>query len=262
MAADDTQGSVLQKDRDLADGIRRIRQAVEGGFGRALPSADSVTASEECDAIIDAIYDVADKQQSSIARNVALCSVLFVLLLSAYAAWPLIGLYRLASAVEAHNAALLNRLIDFPSLRRSVTEQVVGSYLQLTGKDAGLSTFARAVAVGTAANIFDPVVARAFNSESIADFLSKGSSVEGVSVPPNTAPITTASLRSAWTTWLDSEYSFRDFYVRLPPHTHPAEKFRLTLRLTAWKWRLTGIDLPERLRIQLAQEVIRSEERR
>lgn len=187
--------------------------------------------------------------------------LVITLLLAAYAAWPLIGLYRLASAVETRDAARLGELIDFPSLRRSLAEQVIATYLKLTGKDAGLGKFTQGMVVAVTASVVDPVVDRMINPESMIELLSKGSVGGGVAVPVNAAPLTAASLDSAWRTWLASEYSFRNFYVRLPPDAEPAQQFRLMLRVTAWQWRLTRIDLPERVRVLLAQEVIKANPR-
>ena len=91
--------------------------------------------------------------------------LVFALLLAAYTAWPLIGLYRLASAVEQRNAARLSELIAFPSLRRSFAEQVIATYLKLTGKDAGLGKLSQAMVVGVTASVADPIVDRMINRE-------------------------------------------------------------------------------------------------
>jgi hypothetical protein len=253
---EDADQSTPAKDGETEDGIRRVRQAVEMAIGHPLPSTGSV--GEQCDAVADAVYELADRQRSP-ARKWIAWSVVAVLLLGAYSAWPLLGLYRLASAVEARNAALLTELVDFPSTRRSVARQVSETYLKLTGRNYNVSPLVQSVAIGTLANLVDPIVARAFNPETIGDLLGSGTSVDGIALPPNTAPFTVASLDSAWKVWLDSEHSPRTFYVRLPPDIHPAERFRLMLELKAWKWRLARIDLPEVLRVRLAQEVIKAE---
>jgi len=182
--------------------------------------------------------------------------LVIAILRAAYAAWPLTGLSRLASAGETRNAARLAARVDFPSLRRSLAEQVIATYLRLTGKDAGLGKFTQGMVIGVTASAVDPIVDRMINAESMIELLSKGSVGAGMSI--NAAPVTAASLDSVWQTWLDSEYSFRNFYVRLPPHAEPAQRFRLMLRVTAWTWRLTRIDLPESVRILLAQEAIKA----
>jgi Protein of unknown function (DUF2939) len=52
---------------------------------------------------------------------------------------PLVGLCRMAflhrvSACQARDVAAVNELIDFPALRRSLTAQIMRTYLRMTGK--------------------------------------------------------------------------------------------------------------------------------
>jgi len=62
-------------------------------------------------------------------------AVVLVLLVAAFFIWPLVGFYRIASAVEAKNATALAERVEFSLLRRSLTQQVIAEYLRLTGKD-------------------------------------------------------------------------------------------------------------------------------
>lgn len=64
-------------------------------------------------------------------------TVVLVLLLAAYMVWPLTGFYRIASAIEAKDATALAERVEFRSLRRSLTQQVIAEYLKLTGKSLG-----------------------------------------------------------------------------------------------------------------------------
>jgi hypothetical protein len=41
----------------------------------------------------------------------------------------------------------------------------------------------------------------------------------------------------------------------LPFDEEAAERFRLRMQLLGWHWKLTGIDLPERLRDRVAREL-------
>ena len=75
-------------------------------------------------------------------------TVVLIVLLVAYFAWPLVGFYSLASAVESRNAAALAERVDFPSLRRSLSQQVIAEYLKLTGKDKELGRFRTGIASG------------------------------------------------------------------------------------------------------------------
>ena len=64
-----------------------------------------------------------------------------------------------------------------------------------------------------------------------------------------------ASLNNAWSVWLGSEYGVGRFSVGLPPDTAVSNQFRLRMQLLDWRWKVTGIGLPERLRDQIAQEL-------
>ena len=57
-----------------------------------------------------------------------------LVLLALYLATPLIALHDIASAVKARDAAALAERIEFPSVRRSLTRQIVMTYRELTGK--------------------------------------------------------------------------------------------------------------------------------
>ena len=52
-------------------------------------------------------------------------------LLGIYFAPPFIALQRVATAVEAKDAVALIERTDFPAVRRSLTKQILASYLKL-----------------------------------------------------------------------------------------------------------------------------------
>src|SRR6266481_6516384 len=138
-------------------------------------------------------------------------TVVLILLLVAYFAWPLVGFYRLASAVEARNAGALAERVEFPSLRRSLSQQVIAEYLKLTGKDKELGRFRTGVATGVGAALAEPVVAQFLTAETLLDFLNKGSVKDGASVSSEIAPFSGSSWRNAWRVWWHSEYELTRF---------------------------------------------------
>lgn len=178
-------------------------------------------------------------------------------LLAAYTAWPLQGLYRLATAVEARNATAVAELVDFSNLRRSLTEQIVTTYLRLSGKADTLGPLGTNLAIGIGATVADPFVARMLNPEALLDLLNTGRAEGGQIIAAGAPPITAASLRNIWQLWLNSEYSGSNVSFSLPPDRRAAEQFRLRLRLVQWRWKLAGVDLPEELRVKIAQELIK-----
>ena len=186
-------------------------------------------------------------------------TVVLALLLGAYMSWPLVGFYGIASAVEAMDARAFAERVEFPSLRRSLTQQVIAEYLKLTGKDKKLGRFRTGIATGVGAALAEPVVAQFLNAETLLDFLNKGSAKDGVKVSTDIAPRSGSSWRDAWRVWWHAEYGLTRFRAYLPPDKPKNEQFKVELSLRDWQWKLTGIGLPDKLRVQLAQELVRRE---
>jgi Protein of unknown function (DUF2939) len=186
-------------------------------------------------------------------------TVVLALLLGAYMSWPLVGFYGIASAVEAMDARAFAERVEFPSLRRSLTQQVIAEYLKLTGKDKKLGRFRTGIATGVGAALAEPVVAQFLNAETLLDFLNKGSAKDGVKVSTDIAPFSGSSWRDAWRVWWHTEYGLTRFRAYLPPDKPKNEQFKVELSLRDWQWKLTGIGLPDKLRVQLAQELVRRE---
>ena len=174
------------------------------------------------------------------------------ILLGAYFAAPLIALHRIAPAVDTRDAVALTERIEFPALRRSLTKQIVATYLKLTGKQLPLGAIGRRFAV----SIADPIVARLMTVTALLDLLEKGDAGKNVKVQADKAPFSSTSLKSIWQLWLNSDYRGRDFYIYLPPEGARDEQFRLQLRFTQWRWKLVGLNLPDSLKEQLARELI------
>jgi hypothetical protein len=187
-------------------------------------------------------------------------SLALLILIGAYTVWPLISLYQLAAAVEDGNRAALAEKVDVPRLRRSLAEQIVAEYLKITGKTQNLGRFGTSAAVGIGATIADPIVERLLNLDTLSDLLKKGSVGGVASTGPLTtfAPLSSNALASVWRAWLNTEYSGTRFMISLPTDKAPFEQFRIRLDLNGWAWMFTGIELPEQLRIQLAQEIVRT----
>jgi hypothetical protein len=189
-------------------------------------------------------------------------TVALIVLLVAYFAWPLVGFYSLASAVESRNAAALAERVDFPSLRRSLSQQVIAEYLKLTGKDKELGRFRTGIARGVGAALAEPVVAQFLNAETLLDFLNKGSVKAGDTISSDIAPFSGSTWRNGWRVWWHSEYGLTRFSAYLPPGKSKNEQFKVGLSLRDWEWKLTEIGLPDQLRVQFAQELVRRKQER
>jgi hypothetical protein len=181
-------------------------------------------------------------------------AIAFLLLVAAYTAWPFYGLQRLASAVEARDVAALQQLVDFRALRLSLARQISATYLASTGKGAQLGS----AAAGLGSAIADALIGELVTPEALADLLSKGSA--GPFAPAGgAAPLTGSPLNNVWKTWLNSDYGLGSFSVRLPPDRPSIQQYQLDLRLSDWRWKLAGVQMPEELRLRLAQEWLKRE---
>ena len=53
------------------------------------------------------------------------------------------------------------------------------------------------------------------------------------------------------------EQGLGDYYIYLPPGKAPDKQFKVKLSLKEMQWKLAGIDLPQPMRIELAQQLIK-----
>ena len=187
-------------------------------------------------------------------RSYILILLVGVILWVAFAFSPLIGFYRLAAAVQSRDAAALQERVDFPRLRQSLAEQVVKEYQSLTGKQK--ATFG-GVPTGFVLMLADPIIAKYLNAESLMNILIEGDTGKGSEISLPDAPFSNSSWRNAWDVWWNSRHDIRNFYVYLPPEKTRADQYGLRLSLRDWRWKLTGIELPDSLRVQLAKEIER-----
>jgi hypothetical protein len=197
----------------------------------------------------------------SMRWTLRIAAVLAVLLL-AYAIWPVVGFARIASAIEARDGAALAKLVDFRALRKSLTKQIVAAYIELTGKEKQLGLMGKTLAVGIGTSYAEPIVAELLNEQTLIDLLTKGQvggggGVGAVKVPAELAPFSKSALQSGWQTWWASEYGLGDYYVYLPPDKTPDKQFKVRLSLKDLQWKLTGLDLPQPMRVELAQQLVK-----
>jgi hypothetical protein len=54
---------------------------------------------------------------------------------------------------------------------------------------------------------------------------------------------------------LGSEYGLARVSIGLPANAEAVEQFRLRMQLLQWRWKIIGLDLPQKLRDQLAREL-------
>jgi hypothetical protein len=185
---------------------------------------------------------------------------LLALLLAGYTAWPFVDLYRLGRAVERADGPALSRRIEMNALRPSIARQVLATYLRLTGNEAGLADLLHGGAFGFGAAIANRALGSLIELDQIVSLLRQAFAGAGGDAgrPAGIAP---ADLGGLWTLYASSEYRLTRFSVAVPPALPPEQRLRLHLKLTQWRWKLYGVDLPEPLRLRLAAMLVKAGER-
>ncbi|MPZ39754.1 MAG: DUF2939 domain-containing protein [Rhizobiales bacterium] len=187
--------------------------------------------------------------------------VLIALAWLGYVAWPITTLATLARAVEAGDTATAMRHVDLSAVRRSITDQVVDTYLKLTGKT--VSPLLRGAVASAAGSIADPIVSRIVAPGALAEFLRDGwPNAVLPERPPGSAGLSPASLGNAWDVFAAAEYGIRRFEIELPPSLPRDRRFVLEFRLIQWRWQLATVQMPDHMRVRLAEALIKATSKR
>jgi hypothetical protein len=189
-------------------------------------------------------------------RKTIIVVTLLVLTWLGYLAWPIYSLGVLARAIEAGDVATAMRHVDLASVRQSATDQVVETYLKLTGKSA--SPLLRGAVAGVAGSIADPIIGKMFDPNALAAFLRDGwPSTVLPDRPPGTGGLSPSNIGNAWQVFADADYGLRRFSLELPPSLPRDRRIVLEFRLTKWRWRLVSVRMPDHLRVRLAEALIK-----
>jgi len=185
-------------------------------------------------------------------KTVAAILVLVVLFL-AWSAWPFLGVYALARAVQSGDIAKIEERVDYPALSRSLSGQVLATYARLTGLplDRGL--------IGNLASaLADPLVTKIVSRLALAQFLQNGWPTPVLGDRPPSIPTPNwNALGDVWQLYANAHYGLRDFSLRVPVNEPRARQYQVNLTLEGLTWKLTGFDLPDEVLERLAREMIK-----
>ena len=175
--------------------------------------------------------------------------------LTAYAAWPLLGLKRIADAVDSKDAGKFVDLLHIPELKRSLAAQIVRTQLNVLKPDKQLSPLAFNLAMQAGIAVADSYVLEIIKSQRLFDLL-KSSGIQVIS-RPNAATWSWGppNIRRAGQLLGAAKYRGTNFYVTIPLSAEAKQQYRLRLMLSQWEWKLAGIELPEDVQVRLAREL-------
>jgi len=182
-----------------------------------------------------------------------------IVLLVAYAAWPLFGLKKIVDAVQSRNVSSLTERVDAVSLRRSLVSQIALAYLRASGKLSGLNPFETRVAIAAAGALAAPRVDAMLKPDRLMELLAQGGTerlgdMAQLGVPELQAP----NLHNLYRLIRNTQYSGTVFSVVLPLASDESSGYRLQLTLEDWTWKLSGIGLPQDVQTKIAAEIVRN----
>jgi hypothetical protein len=179
--------------------------------------------------------------------------LLLALIFVAGAIWPFTALYDIAAKAEAGDAAAVSQRLDMPTLRRSLTSQLIRTYIRISG----IKVNPGGIVAGVAGSVVDPIVEKLITPEVLTSMLHTG--WPGTVLPERPAGLQgLSSVKSGgfWALFLNSNYGISGFSVSVPPDVPATQQYRVTLSLSKQGWRLSGLDLPEPIQVKLVEQLI------
>ncbi len=173
--------------------------------------------------------------------------------------FPLVGFSRLATALESDNTVALGDRIDPNRLGRSLAPQIVWTYLEKTGRMHVLGRRVSSLVAGASASLADPVVGELVTPEALVSLLTSTRVNSGnLRIQSTLVPLPKGRMGSLWSVFQHAEYGIGKLTVNLPVSASTShDQYRVHLELLQWNWKLVAMDLPQSLKEQLADELIR-----
>jgi hypothetical protein len=189
-------------------------------------------------------------------RKILVTIGILVLLGIGWSAWPFVGLYDLARAAQSGDIERIEQRVDFTSLGRSLSGQIVQTYVRI----AGLPPDRGGLLAGVASAVADPIIARLLTRVALAELVQNGWPKSALGDPPaDLQRPNWNALGDVWRLYANSEYGIGEFRIRLPVSAPRERQFRIRLALRGLSWKLSGIDLPQDLQERLARELIKQQ---
>lgn len=186
-----------------------------------------------------------------------LATYLLLTALTAYAAWPFVGLYQLGRAVHSANADEALQRIDLRAVRRSLIYQALRNEVHFGRVKLTMDSHAEKLLMEAATAALDARAAEFLTPEVLRRLIAEGefslSAIQGGSQTPaspaDAAPSGGTSvprnpLRFLHSWRLSSPVTFK---VNLGYDQSPQDRLSLTLRLKGSTWVLTEVLLSESL---------------
>jgi hypothetical protein len=189
-------------------------------------------------------------------RRTLFISALLLIVIVSYSAWPFYGLFELVGAAKTGDEGSVSERVDFPALRQSLTEQMLSTYMRLTGTGGG-SFLTQQLALTVAGSMADPLVAEMVTAKAIIELVRTGWPSAALGPPPAQFQQAINFDSSAWRLYANSEYGFNEFRLWVPADKPRTEQYRLVMQRQGTAWKLSGVRLPVAIQEDLARKLIK-----
>lgn len=190
-------------------------------------------------------------------------ALLLLLICAVYWAWPLVGAYELAQVAARGDSAAVADRVNFTALRRTIASQVVHAYVRRSGGSESFGAIGKNMVVAAGVTVAEPYLADLISPEMLTRLLGDGT-VKALTINNRSIVFGRALPRFSETTRSQNAISLLlnshfdgpvSFVIHVPAKDDSSDGFGIHLRLSGTTWRLSGVDLPERLLDQIADDI-------
>ncbi len=191
-------------------------------------------------------------------RLFTVLGVALVVLFLAYIVWPPVVAARLAQALESGDSAVVAAHVDIEAIRRSLAREVGKAYLDQSG-GRPFAIGERRAAIAKASVLTQPLIDEIITPESVAGFLKSGRIDRPAGSPlaldPGLPTFSGLAKRGTFHLLLTSDPDALNQYIIIGDAPGVTTRYGLVFQFSGLTWRLSELDLPRKLRLQVAGEL-------
>jgi hypothetical protein len=171
-----------------------------------------------------------------------------IIVIAIYLGLAASSLSTLASAARAGDGAKVLERTDVKALNRSLTNQIVGAYLERVGATRKVSPMEKMLINTYGASIADAMVAKMLTPDKLAQMLKTGNLEGTVGLPSFTGLPVLANLQTGdWLSLLGRINFIQPVLlgIRVSDNSDPESYAAINLHFEGADWKLAGIELPK-----------------
>lgn len=187
-------------------------------------------------------------------RWIAGVTIALAVLVVAYLGTAAVTLSRLSTAVRGGDSATILGLVDTRALSRSLSEQVVGAYLDRIGRTRPIKPLEKMLVNSYGASVAEALIAKMLTADNLTRILQSGHLDATADTPAITGLPAFGDLDTANLVSVASRLRLITpvtLAIRLGPADAP-DPAAVQLHFQDWAWKLAGVRLPEAVARDLA----------